>query len=166
MFKIITSMLMVAVMCILTACCGKCCGVCGGESKCSSGKCGSSTECSSGVCGVTAPEVSIKHLELDEFAKVVDNKSAVVLDARSGKWDDGKRVPGAKSLSSSASEADITKMLPDKSQAIVTYCSNTKCPASKMLATKLVGLGYTNVSEYAPGIKGWMEAGKPVEMAK
>lgn len=156
MFKIITSTLIVAVMCVLCACCGKCCGSCGAKP----------TECESGVCAVTAPENSVKHLDLTEFTKVVDNKSAVILDARSGKWDDGKRVPGAKSLSSSSSENEITKMLPDKRQAIVTYCSNTKCPASKMLATKLVGMGYSNVSEYAPGIKGWMEAGKTIEMAK
>ena len=151
MFKIMSSILMIAVMCVLTSCCRTC---------------GGTSECESGVCGVTTPEDAIRHLNLDEFAKVVDNKSAVILDARSGKWDDGKRIPGAKSLSSSASEADISKMLPDKKQAIVTYCANTKCPASKMLATKLIGMGYTNVSEYAPGIKGWVEAGKPIEMAK
>lgn len=149
MFKIITGMLMVLIICAMTSCCGRC-GLCGVAEQ----------------SNVSAQEEVIKHLDLNEFTKVVDNKSAVILDARSGKWDDGRRVPGAKSLSSSSSEAEINKMLPDKKQAVVTYCSNTKCPASKMLATKLIGMGYTNVSEYAPGIKGWVEAGKPIEMAK
>jgi len=156
MCKIITGMLMAAVMVILTSCCGKCCGVCGDKAE----------QCTSGVCGVTGAEVPIRHLTLSQFAEIVEEKEAVILDARSSKWDDGKRVPGAKSLSSSASEMEIVKMLPDKKQEIVTYCSNTKCPASKMLATKLVGMGYTNVSEFAPGIKGWVEAGKPVETVK
>jgi rhodanese-related sulfurtransferase len=90
----------------------------------------------------------------------------VVLDARSGKYDDGKRLPGAKSLNDKSSDEDIYKLLPDKKALLVTYCSGLKCPASGNLAAKLKKLGYENVLEYAEGMEGWLKAGKAVENAK
>jgi rhodanese-related sulfurtransferase len=94
--------------------------------------------------------------------KVVESKSAIVLDARTGKYDDGKRIPGALSLSAESSKAEVEKTIPDKKSAIVTYCSNLKCPASGKLAKHLKALGYTNIKEYPEGIQGWMAAGNPV----
>lgn len=88
---------------------------------------------------------------------------SAVLDARSGKYDDGRRIPGARQLSPDAEEAVITQALPDKKALIVTYCAGLKCPASKMLADRLKKLGYSNVLEYPEGIAGWAEAGNAVE---
>ena len=93
---------------------------------------------------------------LDAQAKVV------LVDARSAKWDDGKRIPGAISLTSDASEADIATALPNKDAAIVTYCSSEKCPASATLAERLTALGYGNVVKYPQGIEAWINAGNVV----
>jgi len=71
-----------------------------------------------------------------------------MLDARSGKYDDGKRIPGAKSLSAASTDDEVKAMLPDKSALIVTYCQNLECPASPQLAEKLKKMGYKNVVEY------------------
>ncbi len=91
-------------------------------------------------------------------------KSAMtVLDARSGKYDDGNRIPGAKVLAPDATEALVNAMLPDKQMLVVTYCVNLKCPASHMLAEQLRRFGYTNVLEYREGIEGWMAAGNSVD---
>lgn len=121
----------------------KCCGSCGGK------------------------EAAHTHdLSTKELTGIVTAKSAILLDARGGKWDDGKRIPGAKSLPSGSSAEAIAAAVPDKSAAIVTYCSNTKCPASEKLAKKLVDMGYTNVKEYPEGIAGWKDAGNKVETAK
>ena len=66
-------------------------------------------------------------------------------------------------MTSDASAEDIKATAgSDKNALIVTYCSNTKCPASARLATRLRKLGYTNVLEYPEGIDGWAEAGKAV----
>lgn len=89
-----------------------------------------------------------------------------ILDARSGKFDDGKRIAGAKSLNAEVSNEDIAKALPDKSALVVTYCAGLKCSASNKLATKLRELGYANVVEYPQGIAGWVEAGRPVDEPK
>ena len=85
-----------------------------------------------------------------------------LLDARSGKYDDGKRIPGAKSLNSKSTPSEILKVLPDRKALIVTYCSNLKCPASNKLYKHLKKLGYSNLIEYPQGIQGWTEAGNPI----
>jgi len=86
-----------------------------------------------------------------------------VLDARTGTFDDGQRIPGARTLAPTASEAEIAAMLPDKGALVVTYCANLKCPASHMLGETLRKAGYTNVLEYHDGIEGWVAAGHAVE---
>ncbi len=90
---------------------------------------------------------------------------ATIVDARGGKFLDDRRIPGAKVLSAKSSEAQITAALPDKDATIVAYCTNKKCPASKMLAAKLVTMGYKNVQKYPDGIDGWEAAGKTVAKA-
>jgi len=89
-----------------------------------------------------------------------------ILDARSGQYDDGRRIPGALSLNAESKPEEIAKVLPNKEALIVTYCSNLKCPASDMLYKHLKSLGYSNLLEYPEGIQGWVEAGNPVKPAK
>lgn len=89
----------------------------------------------------------------------------VLLDARAGKYDDGRRVPGAMSLNAGSKDEEIARILPDKSALIVTYCAGLKCKASGMLADKLRTLGYQNVIEYPEGIEGWIAAGNSVTQA-
>ncbi|MBL7077323.1 MAG: rhodanese-like domain-containing protein [Kiritimatiellae bacterium] len=97
---------------------------------------------------------------LDSGAKVY------VLDARSGKYDDGRRIPGAKAVAADASEKQIKKAVRSKDALVVTYCAGLKCPASAMLAGRLKGLGYENVIEYRHGIRGWTDAGYEVKTAR
>lgn len=98
---------------------------------------------------------------------IINSKlNVVIIDARSGKWDDGKRIPTAVQLSPDASEKEIEAIIKNKDQLVVTYCGGITCHASKKLAKKLINLGYKNILEYPEGIKGWIEAGLPVENAK
>lgn len=97
---------------------------------------------------------------------LLDSKVPIALfDARTGKYDDGKRIPGAGSLSPEANAEQVDKVIKDKNMLVVTYCANLKCPASSHLAAHLKELGYKNVLEYKPGIAGWIEAGYQVENA-
>lgn len=106
-------------------------------------------------------------VDTESLAALVDAKTPLtILDARSGKYDDGKRIPGAKALSPTAEQAEIEKALPDKKARIVTYCAGVTCPASGQLSARLKSLGYVDVQEYHEGIAGWTKAGKPVENAK
>lgn len=99
----------------------------------------------------------------ENLEKIIHDKSAVILDARSGKYDDGRRIPGAISLNDKSSAEQIAKVVKSKDQKIVTYCANPQCPASARLAKHLKMLGYTNIVEYPLGIQGWAAAGKTIE---
>jgi rhodanese-related sulfurtransferase len=90
----------------------------------------------------------------------------VILDARTGKYDDGRRIPGAKALSPKATTEEAAKVIPGMETLVVTYCANLQCKASPMLAAALRTMGYKNVLEYPYGIEGWAAAGMKVEMAK
>ena len=98
---------------------------------------------------------------------IKSNTKVIILDARAGKWDDGRRIPGAKSLSPKAKKAEVEKVAgKNKKALIVTYCTNRKCPASSMLTEHLEELGYTNILEYPEGIEGWAKAGHPIDNTK
>lgn len=113
-----------------------------------------------------APEAH--ELTTKQLKELLDSKEKVILlDARTGKYDDGRRIPGAKSLSPKASPEEVEKVAgSDKKALIVTYCSNLQCPASGFLFEHLKKLGYTNLREYPQGIKGWTEAGHKADKAK
>ena len=89
-----------------------------------------------------------------------------LLDARTGKYDDGKRLPGAKALSPECTAEDAAKVIPAKDAFVVTYCANLQCPAGHKLLDNLKKLGYVNVVKYPDGIEAWVKAGNEVTAAK
>ena len=97
---------------------------------------------------------------------MIDSNVALTLvDARTGKYDDGRRIPNALNLGPAATDTEIRSVLKSKDALIVSYCANLQCPASRQLAVKLVALGYTRVLEYPQGIEGWVSEGNPVAKA-
>jgi rhodanese-related sulfurtransferase len=140
------------------------------------GNCGEGKGCAPAPCGkgcgkpccaapAKAPEGVVKDAEIGIEALAVlirSGATVVVLDARSGKYDDGRRLPGARSLAPSATAEEAAKLLPSKDALAVTYCTGVKCPASSALAKQLRTLGYSNVLEFREGIEGWAAAGHQV----
>jgi rhodanese-related sulfurtransferase len=60
--------------------------------------------------------------------------------------------------------ADFEKLLgPNKDRTIVFYCGFTDCERSHNAAMWAIKFGYKNVYRHPGGIKGWLEAGYPVE---
>lgn len=136
--------------------------------RCGAGGCAMPKEAVKAEAPAQTAEVvhSLPTIETRALATLI--KSGVpltVLDARSGKWDDGKRIAGGKSLNDESSAEEIARVLPDKKALVVTYCAGVTCPASGNLAKHLQKLGYENVLEYPEGIAGWLEAGYEVEQA-
>jgi rhodanese-related sulfurtransferase len=86
----------------------------------------------------------------------------LLLDARTDKYDDGQRIPGAQRLPHNTPAEQILAAIPLKDTLLVVYCTGVDCPASRFLAEKLVKLGYTNVKKYPAGVEGWIAAGLPV----
>lgn len=138
------------------------CSDCG----CSAKKAKASTECASGVCGVTDAaqlknegHTHAENLTTEQMKSAANSGQFIILDARGDTYFNGELIKGAQRMASSTDEAGILKALPNKDAEIITYCSNTKCPASGKLAAKLKSLGYTHVQEYPEGLAGWKEAG-------
>jgi len=114
-----------------------------------------------------AQEHKFPVVDVAAIQELIDKKEPVViLDARTGKWDDGRRLPGAVALAPDAKPEEIAKLLPAKKAKIVTYCGGLTCPASAKLAEALHKAGYENIHEFAEGVEGWEKAGKPFDKAK
>jgi rhodanese-related sulfurtransferase len=99
----------------------------------------------------------------DELKAAIDAGSVTVLDALAGAYWEKQHLPGAIPLHADHVEQVHRELLPDREALIVTYCSNAACPNSQQVATKLEGLGYTNVRKYREGIEDWAAAGLPLE---
>ncbi len=148
--------------------CGCCCMPSGkGASSGGVGLCGKSSCGKCGLAGDKCPcaQGPMRMAEINTAAlkALLDAKVPLtLLDARSGKYDDGRRIPGAQTLAPDAKDEDILAKLKSKDALIVTYCANLKCPASRTLAKKLDALGYKRVLVYPFGIEDWVAAGNTV----
>lgn len=106
------------------------------------------------------------HVDTKGLVTLISSKvPLVILDARQGKWDDGKRIAIAQTLPEGATKEQIERLIPSKDSLVVVYCSNTQCPASNYLASKLSELGYLNILKYKEGIQEWINSGLPVRQA-
>ncbi len=139
----------------------------------------SKAECKDGKCATKSgnPSAKIEKPAEDRFIRASDPSINVpaletlinlkvpltLCDARSGKYDDGNRIPGALALNDRSSLVDVRSALPDKERLVVTYCVNLQCPASHNLFLRLKKLGYKNVVELPEGIEGWVKAGHQVK---
>ena len=99
----------------------------------------------------------------DELAAAISARSVTVVDALGGDYYAKQHLPGAVPLTPGDVAALAAQALPDRSAAIVTYCSNPACPNSGQVADLLTALGYTNVRKYREGIEDWVGAGLPTE---
>ncbi len=109
-------------------------------------------------------EVACGTIDMLGLEALMNSKAPFVLiDARTDKYFDGTLIAGAKRLNVESSQADVEKLLPSKDALIVVYCAGVGCPASKMMAGRLIKEGYKNVIDYHHGIREWKANNKPIE---
>jgi rhodanese-related sulfurtransferase len=99
----------------------------------------------------------------EELQRAIEEGSVVVLEALPPMYFDKEHLPGAQNLPLDEIDDLADRLVPDKDQAIVTYCSNTACNNSTVAAARLRELGYRNVRKYPGGKQDWIEGGLPVE---
>lgn len=75
-------------------------------------------------------------------------------------WQAG-RIPGARHLGRGILERDIERTIPDLDAPIVLYCGGGY--RSALAAESLQKMGYTRVVSMDGGMRGWRDAGFPVE---
>jgi len=97
---------------------------------------------------------------LDQLARIVQDRSATLVDANgSSTRAEYGVIPGA-ILLSDYHDYDVASELPaDKDGKLVFYCANTRCSAAPRAAEKAVEAGYTDVAVAPQGIRGWVDAG-------
>ena len=99
----------------------------------------------------------------DELAAAIANSEVTVVDALPASYYEQQHLPGAVNLYVEDAATRAAEVLPNKSSAIVAYCSNESCPNSEGVARTLTRLGYTDVRKYREGLQDWVEAGLPTE---
>merc|ERR1712134_96472 len=102
-------------------------------------------------------------VDVDTFAQTMeDNPNAFLLDVRTEpEWNDLGYIGGAVLIPHVEVEGRVNELPEDKTELILLYCGSGK--RSQVAAETLLGLGFTNLQELEPGIKGWIAQGKPVE---
>ncbi len=123
----------------------------------------STNEIKSKQCDIGELEKCFKDkgtISTEELKSMLDSKANIILiDARSGKWDDGKRIAQAKNLTLEMKDDQIKQTLGASDQFIITYCGGEKCPLSHKMADRLKSLGYQYVLVYPQGMEGWSGSG-------
>lgn len=109
---------------------------------------------------------AVKMVSLDEAAKLQKEAKASFVDANT--QDTRAKygvIPGATLLSNSMQYA-VSELPKDKDAKLVFYCASARCTSSHKAASMAARAGYTDVNVLAEGIRGWKEAGKPVDLPR
>ena len=108
-----------------------------------------------------APEVKMKRVGVEEFAKLRANTNNLVLDVRTEKEFKAGHIPGAMNMDVNAPDFEAKAGQLDKSKTYLVHC--VVGHRSEMACGRLAKAGFTNVYDFSAGLKGWQEAGQPVE---
>lgn len=114
---------------------------------------------------VSEAKKQIKEITVDTLKEKLDrNEPIQIIDVREdSEWESGS-IPNALHLSKGVIERDIEKIIPNPNQSIVVFCSGGfRCA---LVAESLQKMGYTEVSSLDVGLKGWIDAGYPIEKHK
>lgn len=107
--------------------------------------------CTSG--GESKMENSYEQITPAEAKEIMDEENGyVILDVRTQEEYDDAHIDGAILLPDYEIVAKAESILKDKNQLILVYCRSGR--RSKLAASELVSLGYTNVKEFG-GIIDW-----------
>jgi rhodanese-related sulfurtransferase len=114
------------------------------------------------AAGVGAAETNaVRRVSVDEFEKLWQTKTNVVLDVRTEKEFTAGHIPGATNLdiNSPGFEEKLAKL--DKSKTYLVHCAAGS--RSARASEKMKQMGFQSVADLPAGFRGWEKAGKPVE---
>jgi rhodanese-related sulfurtransferase len=110
------------------------------------------------VVSVSAYAAEFPDISLNDVNKLVESKSAVIIDVNGNESYKAGHIPGA--INFAAIKDNLASSLPKKKDTlIVAYCGSPKCGAYLRAAKAAEKLGYTNIKRMSAGISGWKAAG-------
>lgn len=111
---------------------------------------------------VNEAKKSIKEYTIQDVAqKLQRGDQFYFIDTREDREWEASRAKGAIHMSKGVIERDIETQIPDRNAEIVLYCGGGF--RSALAAEALCKMGYTQVFSMDGGIRGWKEAGLPLE---
>lgn len=107
-----------------------------------------------------APEIKMKRVGVEEFAKLRADTNNLVLDVRTEKEFKAGHIPGAVNIDVNAPdfEKQVGKLGTNKT--FLVHCAAGV--RSRRACGKLDAAGFQNLIDLAPGFNGWEKAGQPV----
>jgi rhodanese-related sulfurtransferase len=108
-----------------------------------------------------APRPAYKNVNPDEFDKLRQNKTNVVLDVRTKKEYQEAHLPGAILIDITGDDFDQEIAKLDKNKTYLVHCAAGG--RSSRACKKMEALGFKNLYNLEGGMTAWQKAGKPVE---
>ena len=107
----------------------------------------------------TRPKV--QKIDVDQFDKMRQEKNAVVLDVRTPDEFKKGHVPGAVNIN--VDDPSFNKKVAelDKSKTYLVHCA--RGVRSARAVSRLSGMGFDHLFDFAGGFEGWKKSGKPIE---
>jgi rhodanese-related sulfurtransferase len=112
---------------------------------------------------VAAAKSKIRETTIEEVSsRLKKGERLLLVDVREDdEWRAG-HIPGAVHLGKGVIERDVEEEIPQRDAEIILYCGGGF--RSAIAAESLQLMGYTNVLSMDGGIRGWKEAGLPVQI--
>jgi rhodanese-related sulfurtransferase/thioredoxin-related protein len=114
-----------------------------------------------GARAMLAATAAYKNLSVEEFARMVDDKTNVILDVRTPAEFAAGHIPGAINLDVTASDFQAKAAALDRSKTYLVHCASGV--RSARACDKLKHLDFPNLYNLPAGFRAWAKAGKPVE---
>jgi protein disulfide-isomerase len=114
-----------------------------------------------GTSATPAATAAYKNLNVEEFARMADDKQNVILDVRTPEEFQAGHIPGAVNLDVSASDFEAKAAALDRSKVYLVHCASGV--RSARACDKLNHLDFPNLYNLPGGFRAWAKAGKPVE---
>jgi rhodanese-related sulfurtransferase len=100
----------------------------------------------------------------EDVKRMLDGGEALAVEVLDRPYYRKFHLPGAVNIPVSGDfDSEILRQVPDRTRAIIVYCLDEACDASRRAAARLEALGYTQVYDYEGGKMDWKQAGLPTE---
>jgi len=117
--------------------------------------------CSFALTAVAGETNAVRRVGVEEFERLSQTGTNVVLDVRTKKEFDAGHIAGAKNLDVNSPDFEKELGRLDKSKVYLVHCAAGRRSAAA--CEKMKQAGFQTLIELSVGYRGWEKAGKPVE---
>ena len=103
----------------------------------------------------------VRKVSVNEFEKLAQSKTNIVLDVRTKKEFDAGHIAGARNLDVNGPDFEKELGQLDKTKVYLVHCGSGR--RSAMACEKMQKAGFKTLIDLPEGFRGWANAGKPVE---